>query len=292
MRYQFIHEHRDQFPVRVQCRVLQVSASGYYAWRQRPRSLRAAANQRLSVQIRAAYQENRCAYGSPRLHLELQAQGIHCSQKRVARLMQAQGLRARVPRAFKVTTDSRHSWPVAANLLGQQFTAGEPNQVWCSDITYIATSEGWLYLAVVLDLYSRRVVGWALRPRLERELVCAAFSMARGRRGRVCGLLHHSDRGSQYASQEYQALLAMSGARCSMSRKGNCWDNAVVESFFATLKQECVHRQRFVTRAQATAAIFDYIEVFYNRQRRHSALGYLSPAVYEAKYQQPSHKVA
>ncbi len=291
MRYQFIQAHRGQFPVRVQCRVLQVSASGFYAWRQRPRSPRAQANQRLSVQIRAAYQENRCAYGSPRICLELQAQGTRCSEKRVARLMQAEGLRARVPRAFKVTTDSRHSWPVAANLLGQQFAAGEPNQVWCSDITYIPTAQGWLYLAVVLDLYSRRVVGWALRPRLERELVCAAFAMAKDRRGEVSGLLHHSDRGSQYASGEYQSLLDKSGARCSMSRKGNCWDNAVVESFFATLKQECVYQQRFGTRVQAQTAIFDYIEVFYNRQRRHSALGYLSPAAYEAK-QQHSQKVA
>jgi len=220
MRYQFIQAHRQLFPVRVQCRVLNVSASGFYAWRQRPRSPRAQADQRLSVQIRAAYEANRCAYGSPRIHLELQSQGIRCSEKRIARLMQAAGLRARVPRAFKVTTDSAHGWPVAANLLGQQFQAGQPNQVCCSDITYIATSEGWLYLAVVLDLYSRRVVGWALRPRLERELVCAAFTMAKGRRSAVSGLLHHSDRGSQYASQQYQALLASAGARCSMSRKG------------------------------------------------------------------------
>jgi transposase InsO family protein len=292
MRYQFIQEHQQQFPIRVQCRVLNVSASGFYAWRQRPSSPRVQANQHLSVQIRAVYQENRCAYGSPRIHLELQAQGTRCSEKRVARLMQAEGLRARVPRAFKVTTDSAHGWPVAANLLGRQFQVAKPNQVWCSDITYIATAQGWLYLAVVLDLYSRRVVGWALRPRLERELVCAALEMAKGRRGEVAGLLHHSDRGSQYASEQYQSLLDKAGACCSMSRKGNCWDNAVVESFFATLKQECVYRQRFVTRAQAQTVIFDYIEVFYNRQRRHSALGYLSPAVYEAKHQQQSQKVA
>ena len=298
MRYQFIQQHHDQFPVRVQCRVLNVSASGFSAWRERRPSQTKQSNQRLSVQIRALFQKNRCCYGSPRIYQELKAQGIRCSRKRVARLMQVENLRARVLRAFKATTDSAHVLPVAQNLLGQQFQVAQKNQVWCSDITYIPTAGGWLYLAVVLDLYSRRVVGWALRPHLERELVCAAFSMARSRSGnrsrsgKMMGLLHHSDRGSQYASLEYQGLLAAAGVQCSMSRKGNCWDNAPVESFFATLKQELVYRQRFETRLQAQAALFDYIEVFYNRQRRHSALGYLCPVAFEAKQQEHLHKVA
>lgn len=290
MRYQFIKEHRDQFPVRVQCRVLNVSTSGFYAWRRRRSSLTKQVNQRLSVQIRVLFEENRRCYGSPRIHQELQARGIRCSQKRVARLMKAENLRARTRRAFKATTDSAHALPVAQNLLGQQFQVAGKNQVWCSDITYVPTAGGWLYLAVVLDIYSRRIVGWALRPHLERELVCAAFAMARGTRsrsGKVTGLLHHSDRGSQYASLDYQALLADAGVQCSMSRRGNCWDNAPVESFFATLKQELVYRQRFETRVQAGAALFDYIEVFYNRKRRHSALGYLCPVDFED--QQPEH---
>jgi putative transposase len=215
----------------------------------------------------------------------------------VARLMQAQGLRARVPRAFKVTTNSAHGWPVADNLLGQQFQVAQVNQVWCSDITYIATDQGWMYLAVVLDLCSRRVVGWALRPHLERELVCAALTMAKDRSGMISGLLHHSDRGSQYASHQYQTLLARAGMQCSMSRSGNCWDNAVVESFFATLKfatlkQKLVYRQRFATRAQAETSVFDSIEVFYNRKRRHSALGYVSPVAYEVQQQKQFQRAA
>jgi transposase InsO family protein len=292
MRYQFIQQHQDQFPVRAQCRVLNVSASGFYAWQQRQPSQQKQANLLLSVQVRAVFEKNRCCYGSPRIHQELQAQGIRCSQKRVARLMKAENLRARTRRAFKVTTDSAHALPVARNLLAQQFQVAKKNQVWCSDITYIPTAGGWLYLAVVLDLYSRRIVGWALRPHLERELVCAAFSMARSQSGKVLDLLHHSDQGSQYASLEYQKLLATAGVQCSMSRRGNCWDNAPVESFFATLKQELVYRQRFETRAQAQAALFDYIEVFYNRQRRHSALGYLCPVAFEDRQPEHLQKVA
>ena len=263
------------------CRVLAVSKAGYYAWRDRPASARERANRCLAVDIRAVHRRSRGTYGSPRVHAELRARGIRCSEKRVARVMQGEGLRARVRRRFRVTTDARHSEPIALNVLERRFTVAEPDRVWAGDITYVATREGWLYLAVVLDLASRRVIGWAMRHALERTLTLDALRMALAQRSPAPGVLHHSDRGSQYACGEYQALLARHGIRGSMSRRGDCWDNAVVESFFATLKTELVDGADWRTREEARAALFEYIELWYNRQRRHSALGYVSPVQYE-----------
>lgn len=292
MRYQFLQEHRHLFPLCVMCRVLNVSRSGYHAWTKRlqsPPSQRDLANQQLTEQIRQVHQSSRSTYGSPRVHIQLQRQGTCCSRKRVERLMKKEGLVARKRRCFTATTDSKHHLPVAQNLLGRQFAASEivrSNQVWAGDITFIPTAEGWLYLAAVLDLHSRRVVGWQMAASLETPLVVGALAMAIGQRHPQPGLLHHSDRGSQYASGAYQSLLAQSQMVCSMSRRGNCWDNAPVESFFSTLKSELTHLQRYRTQAEARASIFEYIEVFYNRQRLHSTLGYLSPVEYERQHAQ------
>lgn len=219
----------------------------------------------------------------PASHAELREQGVRCSEKRVARLMRRAGIHACRPRRSRSTTDSRHALPVAANLINREFAAPAMNTKWAADITYIETREGWLYLGVVLDLFSRRVIGWAMQPTLERGLVLDALALALGQRQLTSTLVHHSDRGSQYASGDYQARLAAVGIRCSMSRRGDCFDNAPVESFFSTLKRELVYRQRFVTRQEARQAIFEYVEVFYNRQRRHSALGYLSPVAFEER---------
>ncbi len=265
------------------CRVLAVSKSGYYAWRGRQESRRSRENRRLLVEIKTVHAESRKTYGSPRIHAELQARGRRCSQNRVARLMRLDAVCAKQKRRFKATTDSKHPLPVAENLLDRHFEPEAPNTVWASDITYIWTQEGWLYLAVVLDLCSRRIVGWSMQPRLERKLVLDALDMAVQARRPAKGLLHHSDRGSQYASGDYQAMLAHATMVCSMSRRGNCWDNAPVESFFSTLKRELVHHRRYRSRTEARAEIFEYIEVWYNRRRRHSSLGYLSPAEYETK---------
>ena len=282
MKYQFITDHRQEFEITVMCRVLQVSRSGYYAWRQRPVSRREMANQKLTEQIEAIHQQSRQTYGSPRIQAELADQGVKCGQNRVARLMGQAGLRPKQDRQFKVTTtDSAHNYPVAPNLLEQDFQASRPNEKWLADITYIATAEGWLYLAVVMDLYSRRIVGWAMGDTLERWLPLAALQMALDSRQPSPGLLHHSDRGSQYASDDYQAVLTKSQMQVSMSRTGNCYDNAPMESFFGTLKTELVYHCHYATRAEAKTAIFEYTEVFYNRFRRHSALGYQSPVVFE-----------
>lgn len=266
------------------CRALSVSKSGYYAWLRREPSARVGRDGELLERIREAHARSRRTYGSPRIHAELRAQGTHCSRKRVARLMREADLSARRPRRAVSTTDSNHALPVAANLLGRDFSAEAPDRRWAADITYVPTAEGWLYLAVILDLFSRRVVGHACGATLATALVVEALAVACGRRQPVAGLLHHSDRGSQYASGEYQVRLAELGAQCSMSRRGDCYDNAAVESFFGTLKTELVHRRRYATRAAARADIFEYVEVFYNRERRHSALGYLSPAEYEARH--------
>lgn len=282
MKYQFIAAHREEFEIKVMCRVLGVSRSGYYAWRNRPTSARKMADQALSQHIKEIHQQSRQTYGSPRIQVELAEQGVNCSGKRVARLMRQEEVVAKQSRKFKVsTTDSAHPYPVAPNLLDQDFTTSQPNEKWLADITYIPTAEGWLYLAVVLDLYSRRIVGWAMRDNLERHLVIAALQMALQRRQPSSGLLHHSDRGSQYASDDYQALLTQHQIRCSMSRKGNCYDNAPTESFFGTLKTELVHHCDYQTKAEAKTDIFEYIEVFYNRTRRHSALSYQSPVNFE-----------
>ncbi len=281
MRYQFIQSLAGQFPIAALCRALQVAKSGYYAWCKRQPSVGKREDETLIQRIRHHFEASRQTYGSPRILQELQAEGIACGKHRVARLMRAAGLSALQPRRFQVTTDSRHALPVAQNLLNQDFTASKADERWAADITYVWTGEGWLYLAVVLDLFSRRIVGWSMQASLQKQLVLEALTMALKLRRPGPGLLHHSDRGSQYASAEFQEALCASGMVCSMSRRGNCWDNAVVESFFGTLKNELVYRCRFATRQQARQEVFEYIEVWYNRCRRHSALGYLSPAEFE-----------
>jgi transposase InsO family protein len=279
VKFGFIDAKKADYPVALLCQHLDVSRSGYYAWTKRPESQRDKSDRALSVEVAAVHQESRSRYGSPRVHAELRARGRRVSRKRVARLMRQQGLRARPRRRFVRTTDSAHSHPVAPNTLDRKFEPDAPNSTWAGDITYVWTAEGWLYLAVLLDLFSRKVVGWAMSEKLDRELVLSALDMAL--LGRPAPALHHSDRGSQYASEDYRRLLEQRGITCSMSRKGNCWDNAVVESFFSTLKQELVYLSTFKTRQQAQLALFEYIEVFYNRKRRHSSLGYLSPVEYE-----------
>ncbi|MHA7631642.1 IS3 family transposase [Corallococcus sp. M7] len=281
VKFAFIQAKRACYPVALLCRVLQVSRAGYYAWEGREASARQKANAALTERIRQVHQDSRRTYGSPRVRAELQAQGKEVGGHRVAWLMREAGLRARGRRRFVRTTDSRHGLPVAPNALARAFHPPKANRVWAADITYVPTREGWLYLAVVLDLFSRRVIGWAMGSSLERHLVLSALDMALESRRPPEGLLHHSDRGSQYASEDYQRALAAHGLCCSMSRKGNCWDNAVVESFFSTLKTELVHPRDFPTREAAQAALFEFIEVFYNRKRRHSSLGYVSPAEFE-----------
>jgi putative transposase len=281
VKYACIEKHQHAFEVRLMCRALDVSRSGFYAWKTNGPSQRERQDARLRTLIRVAYRTSKRRYGSPRVHAELKAQGERCSQKRVARLMRQEGLRAGAKRRFRTTTKSDPTHPVAENLLDRQFTVARPNEVWVSDITYVPTREGWLYLAVVIDLFSRSVVGWAMERTLEASLATAALEMALGRRGAVAGLLHHSDRGVQYTCGAYQSLLEANRVRCSMSRKGNCWDNAVAESFFATLEKESIEVSDWHTRAEARRAIFAFIEVWYNRQRRHSSLDYRTPAEYE-----------
>ena len=265
------------------CRVLGVVRSGYYRWRKAPVGKRKMADMILSEHIKDIFKQSRETYGSYRIHAELVDDGLRCGRKRVARLVRQNNLIPKAARRFKVTTtDSKHNLPVAPNVLNQNFTAEGPDRVWLSDITYVPTTEGWLYLAAVMDLYSRRIVGWAMSDSLHRQLVIEALHMALATRQPLPGLLHHSDQGSQYASDEYQALLTQYQMVGSMSRKGNCYDNAPMESFFGTFKIEGVFDQNYVTRNEAKLDIFEYIEVFYNQQRRHSALGYKSPANYEA----------
>jgi transposase InsO family protein len=282
MTFRFIDDHRNQWPVRLLCQALEVSPAGYYAWRRRPPSAREQRRETLVVEIRAIHAEVKARYGSPRIHAELRARGQDCCVNTVAKLMRDNDVAAKTKRKFRcTTTDSNHNLPVADNLLDRQFNPAEANEVWLADITYIPTREGWLYLAAVEDLYSRRVVGWAMAEHMESRLVVDALEMAVQRRLPDEGLLAHSDRGSQYASDHYQRLLAKHGIACSMSRRADCWDNAPMESFFASLKKELVHDADFATRAEARAALFEYIEVFYNGQRRHSSLGYVAPAEYE-----------
>jgi len=281
MKYAFIVAHVAQFPMRLMCRALEVSRSGFYAWRKRPESRRSIKNRLLVDKIKEVHQKSRKTYGSPRVHVQLVAEGERCGRSRVERLMRANEIRAKQKRKFVLTTDSKHDLPVASNILERKFAVDEPNTVWLSDITYIPTDEGWLYLAGVLDLCSRTAVGWSMSETLEKTLVLDALKMAYQRRRPGKGLLHHSDRGSQYASDDYGYLLKSYGMRMSMSRKGDCWDNAVMESFFGTLKKELVHNRRYRTRAEARQDIFEFIEVFYNRERLHSSLGYMSPADYE-----------
>ena len=282
MTFRFIDEHQGRWPVRLLCEALEVSPAGYYAWRQRPRSAQEQRRDALLVEVRAIHAEVKARYGSPRTHAELVARGHDCCVNTVAKVMREAGIAAKTAKKFRCnTTDSAHDLPVAENLLDRQFNPSKANESWVADITYIPTREGWLYLAAVEDLYSRRVVGWAMAEHMESRLVVDALAMAVQRRLPGEGLLAHSDRGSQYASEHYQRLLARHGITCSMSRRADCWDNAPMESFFASLKKELVHGADFATRAEARAAIFEYIEVFYNVQRRHSSLGYVSPAEYE-----------
>lgn len=281
MRFVFIRAEKASYPVTALCRVLEVTRSGYYAFEKREPSARARADAQLVVKIRAVHARGRRKYGSPRVHKKLIAQGECVGRHRVARLMQENAIQALRPRPFCHTTDSRHSLPVADNILDRCFEVATPDSAWVTDITYVPTDEGWLYVAVVLDLFSRRAVGLAMSEWIDRRLVLDALDDAVRLRRPGSGLLHHSDRGSQYASIDYQDALLAHGFRCSMSRRGNCWDNAVAESFFSTLKVELVHDEHFATRAQAEAAIREYVERFYNVERLHSALGYVSPIEYE-----------
>lgn len=285
MRFAFIEEHREEFDIALMCQVLKVSRSGYYAWRKRIPSAREMANKELLEKIREIFVTSGQTYGSPRIHMELRAQGIQVGRKRVERLMRENGLK--VPRKRKrkvITTDSNHDWPIAPNYLAGDFTAQKPNEKWVTDITYIRTDAGWLYLAVVLDLFSRCVVGWAMGPHIDQWLVLAALEMAIEQRCPPPGLVHHSDRGSQYCAYRYRQLQTEHHMQTSMSGKGNCYDNAVMESFFATLKKDRVQRCSYGTHAEARRDIFAYIEGFYNRRRRHSAINYLSPLAFEEEY--------
>ena len=265
----------------LKCRALVLARSGYYAHWRRPESSRERENRALLTRIRLVHEQSRRTYGSRRVRAELLQTGIRCGVNRVARLMQRAGIRAVMRRRYRHSADGRHDYPVAPNVLGQDFRVEGTDRVWLTDITYIPTEEGWLYLSVVLDLHSRRAVGWATGDRQDRRLTLGALEMALGRRRPAAGLIHHSDRGSQYACWDYQQLLSSNGLTCSMSRRGNPYDNAVTESFFKTLKVELVYRRRFATREEAKTALAEYIELFYNCRRRHSALGYKSPAEYE-----------
>lgn len=272
------------------CHALEVSRSGFYDWMKRSPSEPTAEEQRLRVEIRSIHRRSRRSYGSPRVHRALRKRGILCNRKRVERLMREEGLRAKSKRRFRSTTNSNHGRPVAPNLLERRFAVQEVegvDRVWVSDITYLPTRAGWLYLAMVLDLKSRAVVGWAMKDTLESALATDALQMALWSRRPAPGLLVHSDRGVQYASEAYQEVLRQHGLRCSMSRKGNCWDNAVAESFFATLEWELIQESDWHTHEEARRAVFDYVEVWYNRERLHSSLGYRSPAEYEAQLTLP-----
>lgn len=281
MRYQFIQQHREGFDISLLCQTLEVSRSGYYAWCDHSESMRTKTNKTLAQVIATIFAHSRQTYGYRRVNQALKQQGNPVSKHRVARLMKQAGLVPKTRKKFKATTHSNHRLAVHENHLQRAFTPQTINQAWTSDITYIWTNEGWLYLAVILDLFSRQVIGWAMDKRMTETLVCDALNMALFRRKIKSGLLLHSDRGSQYAAAAFQALLKQHQIVCSMSRKGNCWDNAPTESFFRTLKVECIYQHSIQTREQAKQLIFDYIEVFYNRQRKHSTLNYMSPADYE-----------
>ena len=277
---------KGQFPVGLMSRVFEVSKSGYYAWRKRAPSQRRQDDARLAVAIKAAHQRTRESYGPERLQDELAADGFHAGVGRIKRLRKQLGIRCKQTRKFKATTNSNHGLPVAENLLKQDFTTQRPNQVWVTDITYIPTHEGWLYLAGIKDLHTCEVVGYALGERMTKDLVSRALFGAVAHHRPPPGLVHHSDRGSQYCAHDYRRLLDQFKMQCSMSGKGNCYDNAPMESFWGTLKNELVHHRRYATRAQAKAEITEYIEIFYNRQRRHSKLGNVAPAVFAQQWQQ------
>jgi putative transposase len=287
--FAWIEERCQEWPITVLCRVLEVSRSGFYAWRSRDASAAEQRREELTAEVKAIHEEVKARYGSPRIHAELAANGHGCSVNFVAKVMREAGIAAKTKRKFRQTTESNHGLPVAENVLDREFDPDQPNTRWCADITYIPTREGWLYLAAVEDLFSRRIVGWSMDATMTSRLVVDALEMALAARlkgSSSSGLVAHSDRGSQYASEHYQRRLAEERIECSMSRRGNCWDNAPMESFFASLKKELVHDEDYATREQAKASIFEYIEAFYNRVRRHSALGYVAPDEYERTHNQ------
>jgi transposase InsO family protein len=283
VKFAWIAAHREEFETAALCRVLAVGASGYYAWRKRKPCARKQRREKLLNEIKQVHVASRETYGAPRVFRELHSRGVAVCENTVAKLMRTAEIRPKTVKKFvPTTTDSKHAHPVADNLLDRKFEAQEPNRKWVADITYIETAEGWLYVAVVLDLCSRMIVGWSMAEHLKTELVEDALRMAIQRRNPKSGVLHHSDRGAQYACGEYRGLLKAHGLECSMSRTGNCYDNAVLESFWGKLKTECVYHEKYATRAEARLSIFEYIEVFYNRVRRHSSLGYVSPEAFEA----------
>ena len=284
MKYRFIERHKNEFPVKRMCDLLDIKRSSYYAWKKRKPSQRELINQILLKHIRRIHELNRKVYGSPRVHEALKKEGYKYNQKTIARIMRENGIKGQRKQRKAITTDSNHSYPVAANLLNRDFQAERPNQKWVADITYIPTEEGWLYLASVLDLFSRKIVGWGMSKTIDAELVEKALQMALYQRMPDKGLLHHSDRGSQYASHQIRNILETNQIQISMSRKADCYDNAVMESFFGTLKNEWVSFQKYKTRSQAQTDIFRYIEGFYNPVRLHSTLGYLSPVEFETKF--------
>jgi putative transposase len=280
--FAFIQDHARQWPVRVMCDALEVSPSGYYSWLRRPPSFQEQRREALAGRIREIHEEARRCYGSPRVHAALDGADGARSVNTVAKIMRDNDIRAKTARRFRCrTTDSAHALPVAGNVLDRQFDPSGPNEAWVADVTYVPTGEGWLYVAIVEDLFSRKVVGWSMADHMESRLVVDALEMAVQRRLPGEGLLAHSDRGSQYASDHYQRPLGKHGIECSMSGVGQCWDNAPAESFFATLKKELVHHEQYATRAEARASLFEYVEVFYNNQRLHSSLGYVTPAAFE-----------
>jgi putative transposase len=291
MRFQFIEDHREEFAVKLMCTVLGVSTSGYYAWRGRPPSKREMANRELTAKIKEEFEKSRETYGSPRIYQVMRKLGLMCSPNRVARLMRAAGLKAKQTRRYRSTTKRNKADRAAPNILKRDFSAEAPNQKWLADITYIATQEGWLYLATIMDLFSRRVVGWAMSPRMTSDLTLSALDMATRRCRPEPGLIHHSDQGSQYTDSEYQAVLAAHGIVASMNGVGSWWDNAPMESFFGTLKSELVYDRAYRTRAEASPDLFYYIEAWYNRRRLHSALGYESPEAYEQLYHNNANSV-
>lgn len=284
MKYAFIRDHSAQHKVSCLCRALEVSASGYYAWKDRPESARAKSNRRLMTKISLFHKVSREIYGSPRIHQDLVDAGEQVGVNRVASLMSQHGIQSKMAKKFVITTNSKNTLQPAPDRLKRHFDVETPNKAWVSDTTFIPTRQGWLYLAVVIELYSRQVVGWAMGERNNAQLVQDALTMAVWRRGKVESVIVHSDQGSTYASADYQRLLKDSSLLCSMSRKGECLDNAVAESFFGTLKTELVDHEDYRTKEEAKKSLFEYIEIFYNRRRRHSYLGYLSPVEYEAKY--------
>lgn len=282
MRFGFIRDHRETFRVRSMCRTLDVSHSGFYAWLSRDESARDREDARLGQLIRAVHDDHRLVYGAPRVHKVLQRSGEVCSRKRVAKIMRRMGLRSRATRRFRIqTTNSKHDHPIATDLLQRNFMAAAPNRAWVSDITYIGTEEGWLYLAVIMDLFSRRIVGWSMGSTMDVSLVTSALGMAVENRRPAPGCIFHSDRGSQYACAEFRGALKANGFIASMSRRGDCYDNAAAESLHHSLKTECVLLCDYKTRDEARASVFDYIERFYNRQRLHSSIGYQSPVEFE-----------